>query len=532
MNTTLLLLAWCMPLLLVLSGLYRHVRWLTAASLAPAALAWLLVPTGEFSALPWLLLGTELGIDPINRWLLPAAILVWAGASIYRASVAPTGQPGSTFELFFLLAMAGNLLLLLAQDMVSFYAGFALMGLSGFALINNPRSLGASRASYNYLGWTIAGELLLFSGLVALASQAGGTNFSQLAGATPPPLGLLLLVLGFGIKIALPGLHAWMPGSYAAACAPGSAVLGGAMVNAGILGLLRFMPIDPTAEQPAAEAALQTASLAGQQEIGYLLLVLGLLGAFYGLVFGLLQRRPKVLLAYSSISQMGTMASAIGLAMVSPDLGPALLAAVVIYAAHHGLAKGGLFLALDLYRSARFRSWALLALALFSLALAGAPFSSGAFAKGLLKGALETQHSWLATTWFIASIGTTVLMVRFIHLLRSRHAADPPAHLAAPNWTAPAAIMSLLLIAQLAVMLANESPGPGSAWPLLLGGALVYAWTRIPPGRRQVRLPTIPRGDLPVLAVHALRRAWAGCGLARRFKRMTNELPKPGAGAP
>ena len=72
--------------------------------------------------------------------------------------------------------MAGNLGLIVAQDIVSFYLGFAVMGLAAYGLIAHPASVRARRAARRYLAWTIAGELILFVAVVMLAQQHSGAS--------------------------------------------------------------------------------------------------------------------------------------------------------------------------------------------------------------------------------------------------------------------------------------------------------------------------------------------------------------------
>lgn len=54
----------------------------------------------------------------------------------------------------------------------------------------------------------------------------------------------MLLIAAFGMKIALPPMHFWMPLSYTVTPVPAAAVLSGAAVKAGIIGLIRFLPFD------------------------------------------------------------------------------------------------------------------------------------------------------------------------------------------------------------------------------------------------------------------------------------------------
>jgi hypothetical protein len=100
------------------------------------------------------------------------------------------------------------------------------------------------------------------------------------------------------------------------------------MIKAGLIGWLRVLPIGEVA-------------LPGWAT---LVITLGLLTALGGVAVGLTQRNPKANLAYSSVSQMGLMMVLVGVALAVPDGAELSVAAAGVYALHHGLAKGALFL--------------------------------------------------------------------------------------------------------------------------------------------------------------------------------------------
>ena len=79
-------------------------------------------------------------------------------------------------------------------------------------------------------------------------------------------------------------------------------------------------------------------------QVSYIALGAGIAAAFCGALVGVAQSYPKTVLAYSSISQMGLITVPVGAALLAPALWPAALAAVLLYALHHALAKGALFL--------------------------------------------------------------------------------------------------------------------------------------------------------------------------------------------
>jgi formate hydrogenlyase subunit 3/multisubunit Na+/H+ antiporter MnhD subunit len=422
-NAFMLLLIWALPLLVAIFAGHRHARWIVPVAPLPALLAAAALPLGSSVSLPWLLLGVELGLDETARVFLWFSGLLWLAASLYAAGSEAGERRDARYRVFFLLAMSGNLGLIVAQDMVSFYLGFTLMGLAVYGLVVHAASQHARRAGRRYLAWTIAGELLLFVAVVTLAAQNGGAlGFSDLRLNPPAGWVTLFLIVGFGIKLALPGLHLWLPQTYFVTPTPAVAVLSGAMIKAGLLGWLRFLPPGD-------------AELAGW---GQALMVAGVTGIFFGALAGLRQRQPRLLLAYSSISKMGVLTTGMGATLAWPAAAPALIGALAIYAAHHALVKGALFLGLGLVERGGLRRWTLAGLGFLALALAGAPLTSGALAKSVLTAGLPPQAHDLVLVLAASAFATTVLMARFLFLLwtRRRPLAAPPPVASTTAWLA------------------------------------------------------------------------------------------------
>jgi formate hydrogenlyase subunit 3/multisubunit Na+/H+ antiporter MnhD subunit len=456
-NAYILILVWLLPLALTAFAGWRHAGWMTAIAPLPALFAALLLPVGTSLSLPWLMLGVDLGLDGTGRVFLLFSSLLWLAASLYGAVSVPNTRNAALYRLFFLLAMAGNLGLIVAQDMVSFYLGFTLMGLATYGLVVQARSQQARLAARRYLVWTIAGEMLLFAAIVLLAQKHGGTlTFSALASSPPAGLAVLLLIFGFGIKLALPGLHTWLPQAYAVTPTPAVAVLSGAMIKAGLLGWLRFLPPGD-------------AALAGW---GQALLIAGIAGMAFGAVVGLLQNSPRLLLGYSSISKMGLLTTGMGAALAWPGAAPTITAALGMYAAHHALVKGALFLGLGLAERNGLRPWVLAGLVFLALALAGAPLTSGALAKSALTSGLPDEARHLPLLLAISAFATTLLMGRFLFLSWKRRGAEAasPAVVSVAAWLGLLAVIAVfpLLIAPTGQLMANTLP-------LLVGGLLSAA---------------------------------------------------------
>ncbi len=361
-------------------GIVRLVPWSTVPALA--ALAW--VKPDEMVSISWLLLDVHLALDPTGRIFLLFTSVLWLLAGIYAQSYLAADTARVKFFFFFMLSMSGNFGLIISQDVVSFYVFFALMSFASYGLVVHNGDAEALRAGQVYMVLVVIGEVALFAAFVWQTWSVDSLLLKDFSNVRPNSIALALILIGFGIKAGALPVHVWLPLAHPAAPTPASAVLSGTMIKAGLLGWLRFLPIGQIA----------------LPQWGTFCIVAGLLAAFYAVAVGLTQRNPKTVLAYSSISQMGLMTVGVGLAVGWPQTVPTVLPAIGIYAIHHAFAKGALFMGVGVvgavagHRPA-YRI-ALGGLILASLALAGAPFTSGAVAKIALKLPLKDfQDSWV-----------------------------------------------------------------------------------------------------------------------------------------
>ncbi len=399
--------------LLALRGVWRGaLRALLPLLPLPALVLALLSATPWTLELPWLVLGSTWMLDELRRSFLLLTALLWSTAGLYAAGYLGAEQL-RRFCVFWGFTLAGNLGLVLAGDMASFYMFFTLMTFAGYGLVVHEGSDRARFAGRVYLVMALVGEMALLAGFllafraadsllladVAVATTAGGADGWLIAA---------LFLAGFGVKAGLPLLHFWLPLAHPVAPTPASAVLSGAMIKAGLLGWLLTLPIGELGWAPW----------------GQFMIVLGFVGALGAALPGALQRDPKTVLAWSSISQMGLMAVLVGAALAAPGHAPSLVPLIALFALHHGLAKGCLFLAVGLVlpasRVLRLLLWLLLALP--ALSLLGLPFTSGALAKGAMKDTLLTLPglplgAQLPLLLQAATLATLVLVARYAWLL-------------------------------------------------------------------------------------------------------------------
>jgi hydrogenase-4 component B len=328
----------------------------------------------------WLWPGAGLGLtDAFTRPWWYFSLVLWLLVGGFSLLSQRHDARAGRYWLFFALCFAGNMLLIAALDAVSFYLGFSLMSLAAYGLVIHNNTAKARRAGRLYLQLAVLGEILLFSGLLLRTSAAGG-RYDWLSWQAVPlePLSLSLLLLGLGLKAGFWPLHWWLPQAHPVAPAPASALLSGVMIKAGLLGMLMFIPATDTLMQQWAPFLLLT----------------GMISAFYGVISGLLHSQPKVILAYSSVSQMGYLLMLFALLSLT---GVAALPVLLAYVVHHGMAKSSLFLYAGMAGEAAGRIWRQALFWLAALAMMALPLSSGALVKTGLKTQLAEANlpAWL-----------------------------------------------------------------------------------------------------------------------------------------
>jgi formate hydrogenlyase subunit 3/multisubunit Na+/H+ antiporter MnhD subunit len=487
MSELLLIAAWIFPLALI-PMLFTRLHGLLPLAALPALITAALLPPGSDLEIPWLLLGSQFGLDAPDRIFLMFSALIWVVAGA-QAELTMRDRPGfRRFGLFFLLAMSGNFWLILGQDMANFYLGFTLMGLASYGLIIYNRDPAALRAGRVYLVMTLLAEVALLTAfmLIFMYTQDLAPTPGQIAGVSNWAIAFLLL--GLGIKAGFLFVHMWLPMSYTEAPAPASAVLSGSMSKVALLGWIRYLPLG--------EVVLW--------DWGMLFVILGAMAIVYALVVGLMQTNPKAILAYSSISKMGLMGVLLGLAMMHPELSEYVVIAVIFFAAYHGLTKGALFLGVGISQEISSR-WVFVILTLLAIVMAGAPLTSGAMHKTLIKPVIQGLDGYWSSLipdlLIMATIGTTLMMLRFLFVIHS----DQTSQSSSPSRIAYPWLLLIAVIVFLPFLLSYKFPPVFDSWPILAGVFIASALLYFRP-RFILALPgRIPPGDIIRLFSHLYR---------------------------
>ena len=286
--------------------------------------------------LPWL--GAHFRLDVLASFFLVVVNLGGASASLYGLGYGDHDPAPNRVLPFFPAYLAGMNLVVLADDAFSFLLCWEFMSLASWALVMaHHREAGTARAGYIYLLMASFGTLALLLAFGLLAGPAGGYGFAAIRAAQHTPyvatLVLILMLLGAGSKAGLVPLHVWLPLAHPAAPSHVSALMSGVMTKVAIYGFIRV--IFDLLGQPSWSASV-------------VVLFLGGITAVMGILYAMMERDLKRLLAYSTIENVGIIFVSLGLALAFQANGLKLAAALAFTAAlfhvlNHSFFKSLLF---------------------------------------------------------------------------------------------------------------------------------------------------------------------------------------------
>jgi hydrogenase-4 component B len=328
-------------------------RWLpivlaTVGSLAAliilAASAMLLVSDAEFHATLWpvLTLGTlTLGADRLSAFFLFTAGVVYLPVSIFSGAYLKKYLDHYNLRYFSVLyyaLFASIVLVLIADDVISFLVAWEFMSIASYLLVNYEfERAESSPAGYVMLAMSEAGTIAAAIAFILIAGAAGGLGFSAMRSAAPAGSDALRLAIfllsffGFAVKAGLVPVNSWLPLAHPVAPTNISALLSAVIVNLGIYGIVRVnLDLAPT---------LGAAP-------GLVVLVIGSLSALIGILYATIQGEMKRLLAHSTIENMGIVTAGVGAAMVFVAMGHQVVGAIALIAALYHLANHSVYKAL------------------------------------------------------------------------------------------------------------------------------------------------------------------------------------------
>ncbi|MDD2615163.1 MAG: F(420)H(2) dehydrogenase subunit N [Methanosarcina sp.] len=394
-------------------------------------LAALVLTVQSFGTEATMFFGT-LSIDALSQFFKLVFLAVSLMVSLASIKYNENSDHTEEFYALVLFATFGMMVVASANDLILLFCAFELASLATFALAGfekrNARSLeGAMK--YFIIG-AISSALMLF-GISYVYGATGTTSIPMIAANSAllieNPIGLVsvvLLIAGFGFKMALVPFHMWAPDTYQGSPSVVSALLAAGSKKMGFVAAFRVFILALAALQPDWQLAFT---------------ILAVVTMTFGNVIAVSQTSVKRMLAYSSLAQAGYIA------MAFVVMTPMALTGGIFYTLAHAFMKAGAFIAagavvwmitsqktgnldvpdhLDSFRGLGKRMpLAALSMTVFVFALAGIPPTAGFMAKLVLfSSTIQAGMTWLAV---IAILNSALSLFYYARLVRYMYFLPP-----------------------------------------------------------------------------------------------------------
>lgn len=417
-----------------------------------------------------------LSVDALSQFFklvfLAVSLIVSVAAIKYNENSDHTEE----FYTLVLFATFGMMVVASANDLILLFCAFELASLATYALAGfekqNPRSLeGAMK--YFIIG-SVSAALMLF-GISFVYGATGTTSIPEIAAnsalLTQNPIGLVavvLLIAGFGFKMALVPFHMWAPDTYQGSPSVVSALLAAGSKKMGFVAAFRVFIVALAALQPDWQLAFT---------------ILAVVTMTFGNVVAVAQTSVKRMLAYSSLAQAGYIA------MAFVVMTPMALTGGIFYALAHAFMKGGAFIVagavvwmvttqrtgnlevpdhLDSFRGlGKTMPFAALSMTIFVFALAGIPPTAGFMAKFVLfSSTIQAGMTWLAV---VAILNSALSLFYYARLVKYMYFLPPEGK----KIGMPLPFAAALLFAVAGVLAMGFWPEPFMQWAMEAAKVLI-----------------------------------------------------------
>jgi len=394
---------------IALLGLRGQVRKAVVVAAPALLLVWMWVlPEGIGRSFEWF--GLELApvrIDELGRLFGTVFAIAGVGGGLFAV------KQERTAELASALIYAGAAIgVVFAGDLITVFVFWEVMAVAS-TLVVLAGGRGARKAAQRYIVIHLFGGVLLMAGIAGHIGTTGSTAFTLIEGDSPARW---LILAGFLLNAAAWPISSWLPDAYPRASWSGMVFLSAFTTKTAVYVLIR--------------------SFAGED----ILIWLGLIMVFYGIIYAILANDMRRMLAYSIVNQIGYMLVGVGIGTEIALNGAATHAfAHIIYKALLLMSAGAV-----LYQTGRSkfselgglaRTMPITAMAAIvgALSITAFPFTSGFIGKSLIAEGASSEN--LEAVWFLitaASAGAVLYAAKFLWFVFFRrgdavHAADPPA---------------------------------------------------------------------------------------------------------
>jgi formate hydrogenlyase subunit 3/multisubunit Na+/H+ antiporter MnhD subunit len=404
-------------------------------------------------------LGIVLRADGLAAVMMATTLVVLVAIALFAradfATPASVREARAPFVFWTMLLGVWSALLVvfLAGDLFTLYVALELVTFAAVPLVSLDGSAETLRAALRYLLYALAGSVLYLVGAALIYGGYGTLDLALLAQrAHSEPVAIVALALmtvGLLAKTALFPLHLWLPPAHAGAPAAASALLSGLVIKGSFFIVVRLW-LDAMAGVATADAAQWLAAC-------------GAAAIIAGSAVALRQARLKLMIAYSTVAQIGYLFLMFPLILGAYETATAAAALTggMLQTVSHATAKAAMFMAAglvytalghdrvaDLRGLARAMPMTVVAFALGGIALIGLPPSGGFVAKWLLLStALATWQWWWAAVIAVGGLLTAGYV--FIVLARAFTTPDAPVEIAPVARSREAVVLGLAIVSTL-----------------------------------------------------------------------------------
>ncbi len=402
----------------------------------------------------------SLHFDGVSLVLTAVVLFLGFFVSVFSVPYMAKERGEEKFYALLLMTIGSIIGLGTSFDLFNLWVWFEAMAVSTYFLVSFYKDQPASlEAGIKYLVQSAIGSALVLFGIAAIFAAIGTTGFEdlyqysrQLGGLGVA--GVVLMIVGFGVKAALVPMHTWLPDAHSQAPSGISAMLSGIVIEAGLMAMLRVI------------------SMVGQLKgnWGFILIVFACLNILVGNLMALRQTEVKRLLAYSSLAHVGYMLFGFGVGFAFGQADGT--AGGSFHLITHALMKGLAFLAVgamlyglklskgdhssltldDLNGASRRYPIVAICLSIALLALGGLPPFAGFMSKWMIMVAgVETQNTWMIIAVVFVALNSILSLAYYapiVNRMYKREASEMVMNGSKLSWlmTLPLVILSLVII--------------------------------------------------------------------------------------
>lgn len=295
---------------------------------------------GNWAPINGVAFGIGLEIDALSLFLALIITVASLLSVIYSLKYMSKDNGLEKYYVLFLLLTASMLGFVFTGDLFNMYVMLEIMTFSAIALtaFRNYKDKSVE-AAFKYIVTGSLGSSLILLGTALLYMQTRTLNIAEITAVirsngefTPVMiLAFTTIIVGYAVKAFMVPCHTWPTDAHMAAPSSISMILSGVMSKTGVYGIIRLVFI--------------LFGLSNNKYVGFLILIWGIITMVIGVSMALLQHDFKRLLAFHSVSQIGYIITALGIAILETgSIRVLAMTGSLYHMINHALFKGLLFL--------------------------------------------------------------------------------------------------------------------------------------------------------------------------------------------